>query len=203
MGFSEDMVARLQRMRQGQFQDPANPDDPNQQSNWAIGKQEEIGSQGLYDPNQMAMIMKMLGPYFQQQTQNLNQAQDRSLGQATRGAGAYAASQGYDNPFSMIQRARGGVYNAFAPQYGQLQENQLGMGLNAAAQNQQFRYGNAQNLSGLWNQRFMKNEESKNQPTFWENLGSGLITGGLGAAFGPLGLGVGAGIGAGITGGRR
>jgi hypothetical protein len=82
----------------------------------------------------------------------------------------------------MIQRARGGVFNAFAPQYGVLQENQLNTGLNATAQNQQFRYGNAQNLSGMWNQRFMANEQSKNQPSFWENLGTGLI-GGAGKAF--------------------
>lgn len=167
------------------WEDPANPNDPQQQMNWAISKQNDIAGQGLFGNEQsMKELMKLLGPLFAQQTSNLDRAQGNALTGASRASGAYAASKGYDNPFSFQQRARGSVYDSFAPQYGQLQENQLGTTLSSAAQNQQFKYGNAKDMTGLWSQLFQMNEQAKNQPSFWENLLGGLIGAGgqLGAA---------------------
>lgn len=165
----------------------ANPNDPNQQSNWAMGTQNSLANQGIFGtPEQMAQIQALLAPYFKNQMQNLDFSQGSALNDASRSSSAYAASRGIDNPSALLNQARLGVYSSFAPQYGALQENQLGTILNSAMQNQRFKYDNAQNMSNLWNQRFMMNEQMKNQPNFWENLGSGILTGGLGLLGGFL-----------------
>lgn len=163
---------------------PANPNDPQQQMKWSIEKQNALANQGLFNPEDFKKIMQMLGPLFQQQMTGLNNAKNRGLSEASRYGSSYAASRGYDNPYALVQRARSGVENAYAPQYNQLIQSQLQTGLGANVQNQQFKYGNASNMTNLWSQLMMMNEQMKNQPSFWENLFSGLVGAGgqIGAA---------------------
>lgn len=144
-----------------------------------------ITNKGLFDPEILKQLQGILQPYFDQQMSNLNQSQTSALADARRAGGSYAASQGYDNPFSFINKAQSGVYGSFAPQFGNLQADQLGMLLNASAQNQQFKNQNFWRLDDAYrqNRQLGMMEDSQNF-NFFRDLFPGLLGGGfsLGAA---------------------
>jgi hypothetical protein len=149
-----------------------------EQSNMGISSQ--IGGLNLYDPAVLEQLRTILAPYFSQQNQNLERNQGSALNQASRGAGAYAAAHGIEGA-GLQSRARSDVFSQFAPQFGQLQENQLGSLLNAGTSSQQFRAGNLMNQAGLnmgLLQNYFNQSQQENEPSGWERAFGGLIRGG-------------------------
>jgi len=148
-----------------------------EQTNMGIG--DQLSQLNLYDPAVLAQLRTILGPYFEISMQNLRRAQDTSLTSASRGAGAYASAHGITNPAALLNRARGGVYSSFAPQFGELQQNQLGQLLNAGVNSQQFRAGNLMNQANV-NQgvygNWLKNDELDAQKfNFFRDVLPGLL----------------------------
>jgi hypothetical protein len=138
----------------------------------------------------MDEIMKLLQPYFNMQRGNLQRQQTSALGDASRFGGAYAAAKGYDNPYSFQENSRNKVYGAFAPQFGNLQESQMGQLLNSTAQSNQFKNQNQQWLNQFQNQQGQQNwERDQAGFDFFRDLlpfllkgGASVLTGGLGGA---------------------
>lgn len=161
------------------------------QANQALGSYQQGSNVNLFD-QLSPQTLAMFGQLFNQQRANLGQAQTSAVGQANRSAGAYAASRGYDNPYSFQQRAQGNVYEAFAPQFGQLEAGNLEALLGGTQASNQFK---RQGLFGLGGAQFQNaqfqemirqfQEQLQNQPGFLENLFSGLIGAGgrIGAAY--------------------
>lgn len=130
-------------------------------------------------------IMKLLQPYFNMQRGNLQRQQTSALGDASRFGGAYAAAKGYDNPYSFQENSRNKVYGAFAPQFGNLEEGQMGQLLNSTAQSNQFKNQNQQWLNQFQNQLGQQNwQRDQSGFDFFRDVLPGLLGGGaqLGAA---------------------
>jgi hypothetical protein len=101
------------------------------------------------------------------------------LGDASRFGGAYAAAKGYDNPYSFQENSRNKVYSAFAPQFGNLEEGQMGQLLNATAGSNQFKTQNAQFAAQMQNQMAQQNwQRDQAGFDFFRDFLPGLFSGG-------------------------
>ena len=86
-----------------------------------------MGDIGMYktQPLNEAGLTGLLNKYYGSAMGNLGGQQERSLGTAAGGAGAYAASRGL-NPYALTQHAQSGVYDRFTDQFGNLATSQMG-----------------------------------------------------------------------------
>jgi hypothetical protein len=172
------------------FQDVANPNDPNQQTNWALQGAQQNAQKPLYDEATLAKLKDIFGPYFASQRSNLAGQMNRTGADVGRQAGAYAASQGLANPGAFTSGAQQRVASSFAPQFGNLEQNQLGSLLNATAASSQFGAQNNQFLAQLMMQKAGLDYQQQNQPSIWDYILGG-VTGGVGALAGGIGSGLG------------
>jgi hypothetical protein len=164
-------------MKERGLVDPANPNDPNQQAQWATGLAQANANKPLYDEATLTKLKSIFGPLFASQTQNLTGQMNQARGQTGQQAGAFAASQGLANPGSFTSGAQNRVTQAFAPQFANLQSNQLGQLLNAGAQSSQFGAQNNLALAQLMMQKAQYDQQQQNQPSIWDYVLGGLASG--------------------------
>lgn len=155
--------------------------DVNNQQQSGLNSYQQGANVNLFDkldPQTLAMLKQIYG----QENTNLTNAQNNALGGANRSAGAYASSQGYSNPYSFQERSRNNVYNAFAPQFGNLSASQGENLLNSTSQSNQFKRQGFFGLGGaqMDNARFQEmirqfQEQMNNNPGFGESLFGNLL----------------------------
>lgn len=83
-------------------------------SNW-LYQQSLQAMQSAFNPAN-------INNYYNQASGNLSRVQGSAVNRAQSDAGALAASRGYANPSAMVRGAGTGVYQQFAPQFGNLEQ---------------------------------------------------------------------------------
>lgn len=146
---------------------------------------QDLYNLNLFDPNVLAQLQQMFQPLFQQQYGNLGSFRSNAMNQAGQSAGSAALAYGYANPASYAETARLKTASSFEPALMGLGESQLQNLLNSVMQSQRFRGGNLSDLLSHSEGARQFNTGLDSQPTFLEDLLSGLIQGGsqVGAAY--------------------
>jgi len=168
------------------WQDIGNPQDPSQLMNWSVESSGANANRPLWDSQTLEQLQTLFAPLYKQQrenyTQGFNQALNSGIGQATNQAGAMAAFRGL-NPASYTQSAAQRVRSGMTPQYfsglSDLLQGQTQNTLNATAQSNQFKSGNAAQYAQMLMNASQQAQQQWNQPGFWDYL--------LGGLFGSLG----------------
>jgi hypothetical protein len=170
-----------------------------------INAAQQAANLNLYDPDVLAQLRNILGPYFQQERNNFTggftNLLNRQLSSAGQGATASAYARGLANPEAFGQSAESGVREQLSPQFfsglGNLEAGQTRNLLNAGTESQGFRSRNLFGLSGahfdlarLLEQKRQFDVGQANQPGFGDYLAGGLL-----GAFGSFAGGYGSGLG--------
>jgi hypothetical protein len=181
---------------QGTFQANANPNDPNQVANWALGIASQNVNRPLYDAQTFNQLQSLFQPYYASQVAGLTNQMNVERGRAGQQAGATAYAQGFANPGAYGQGAQQRVTETYAPLFQQMQSGFLGNLLGATGQSNQFQSSNIDRLLNTYMQRAniaQQQQMINQQPTLLDYLAGGLM-GGIGA----IGQGFGYNLGRGI-----
>jgi len=185
----------------GTIADPANPNDPAQLRNWAMGMANNAANISLFDPTALSQMQGTLNPYFKQQQSSYANRYggllNSQIAGAQQSAGAAAALNGI-NPASYVQKAGGAVRSQMSPSYmsgySDLINNQNQSLLGATSQSQQAKQNAAMQAAQMMMLGSQQAAQTWDQPGFWDYLGGGLL-GAAGSLLGPLGTAGGAWLG--------